>query len=107
MNQELIPESGIAGRYISTSKDETGSLSGIGFQNVEHFNFAFCMMHDALAKDYELCHRCGGRPAVGRGDCLGEFAHQQKRHCKKHNQSPDEGKPLQDHIIARTKHACI
>ena len=49
MNQELIPESGIAGRYISTSKDETGSLSGIGFQNVEHFNFAFDIV-DEIAK---------------------------------------------------------
>lgn len=49
MNQELIPESGIAGRYISTSKDETGSLSGIGFHNAEHFNFAFDIV-DEIAK---------------------------------------------------------
>ena len=49
MNQELIPESGIAGRYISTSKDETGSLSGIDFHDAEHFNFAFDIV-DEIAK---------------------------------------------------------
>ena len=49
MNQELIPESGIAGRYISPSKDESGSLSGIGFHDAEHFNFAFDIV-DEIAK---------------------------------------------------------
>ena len=44
-------EPGIAGRYIYTSHDEDDRLTGIRFQNDEHFNFAFDIM-DELAKAY-------------------------------------------------------
>lgn len=37
----LQPETGIAGMFISTSKDEHGILNAIEFHNDEHFNFAY------------------------------------------------------------------
>ena len=40
-NSQLQPETGIAGKFISTSKDENGVLNGIAFHNDEHFNFAY------------------------------------------------------------------
>ena len=36
---------------------------------------------EAVGKDlaeYEICHRCGGRTALGRIDCLGELPDQQE-----------------------------
>lgn len=49
--EELMfqPEDGIAGKYISTAKDENGVLSGIEFHNDEHFNFAYDVV-DVLGK---------------------------------------------------------
>lgn len=42
MNQSnLQPETGIAGKFISTSKNEAGVLTAIQFHNDEHFNFAY------------------------------------------------------------------
>lgn len=42
MNQSnLQPETGIAGKFISTSKNEAGILTAIQFHNDEHFNFAY------------------------------------------------------------------
>lgn len=38
---QLQPESGVAGKFISTSKDENGVLNAIEFHNDEHFNFAY------------------------------------------------------------------
>ncbi len=35
------PEEGLAGKYVSTAKDENGILSGITFHDDEHFNFAY------------------------------------------------------------------
>ena len=50
MNEPVFTqEPGIAGRYIYTSHDENEMLTGIRFQNDEHFNFAFDIM-DELAK---------------------------------------------------------
>ncbi len=43
------PEEGIAGKYVSTTKDENGILSGITFHNDEHFNFAYDVV-DVLGK---------------------------------------------------------
>ncbi len=40
-NTIMTPEEGIAGKYISTAKDENGVLSAIEFHNDEHFNFAY------------------------------------------------------------------
>lgn len=40
-NSQLQPETGVAGKFISTSKDENGVLNGIAFHNDEHFNFAY------------------------------------------------------------------
>ena len=41
---ELIPEEGVAGKYISTALDENGVLQKIDFHNNEHFNFAYDVM---------------------------------------------------------------
>lgn len=42
MNQSnLQPETGIAGKFISTSKNEAGILTAVQFHNDEHFNFAY------------------------------------------------------------------
>ena len=49
MEQTYLPEPGIAGRYISTSHDENGSLTGIRFQNTDGFNFAYDIV-DRLAE---------------------------------------------------------
>lgn len=49
-NENLKPEEGLAGRYISTSFDETGVLNGIAFHNDEHFNFAYDVV-DVLGKE--------------------------------------------------------
>ncbi|MDE7367414.1 MAG: AMP-binding protein [Lachnospiraceae bacterium] len=50
MNQSnLQPETGIAGKFISTSKDEAGVLNAIQFHNDEHFNFAYDVV-DVLGK---------------------------------------------------------
>lgn len=43
------PEEGLAGKYVSTAKDENGILSGIQFHNAEHFNFAYDVV-DVLGK---------------------------------------------------------
>lgn len=43
------PEEGLAGKYVSTVKDENGILSGIQFHNDEHFNFAYDVV-DVLGK---------------------------------------------------------
>lgn len=43
------PEEGLAGKYVSTAKDENGILSGIQFHNDEHFNFAYDVV-DVLGK---------------------------------------------------------
>lgn len=43
------PEEGLAGKYVSTAKDENGILSGITFHNDEHFNFAYDVV-DVLGK---------------------------------------------------------
>lgn len=40
-NENLKPEEGLAGRYVSTSFDEKGVLNGITFHDDEHFNFAY------------------------------------------------------------------
>lgn len=45
----LQPETGIAGQFISTAKDENGVLSAIEFHNDEHFNFAYDVV-DELGK---------------------------------------------------------
>lgn len=37
----MSPEDGLAGKYVSTLKDEDGILKEISFHNDEHFNFAF------------------------------------------------------------------
>ena len=39
--KQLIPEEGIAGRFISCTKDEKGVLQKIDFHDIESFNFAF------------------------------------------------------------------
>ena len=50
MNQSnLQPETGIAGKFISTSKDEAGVLNAIQCHNDEHFNFAYDVV-DVLGK---------------------------------------------------------
>lgn len=42
MNQSILqPETGIAGKFISTSKNDQGILDAIEFHNDEHFNFAY------------------------------------------------------------------
>lgn len=42
MNEGILqPETGIAGSFISTAKDEHGCLTAIQFHNDEHFNFAY------------------------------------------------------------------
>lgn len=42
MNQlNFQPESGLAGKFISTTKNEDGVLDAIQFHNDEHFNFAY------------------------------------------------------------------
>ncbi|SCW27533.1 acetyl-CoA synthetase [Eubacterium ruminantium] len=46
---ELIPEEGVAGKYISTALDENGVLQKIDFHNNEHFNFAYDVV-DVLGK---------------------------------------------------------
>lgn len=48
-NSNLQPESGIAGKFISTAKDEHGVLSAIEFHNDELFNFAYDVV-DVLGK---------------------------------------------------------
>ena len=48
-HSNLQPESGIAGKFISTAKDENGVLSAIEFHNDEHFNFAYDVV-DVLGK---------------------------------------------------------
>lgn len=48
-HSNLQPESGIAGKFISTAKDENGVLSAIEFLNDEHFNFAYDVV-DVLGK---------------------------------------------------------
>lgn len=45
----LQPETGIAGKFISTAKDENGVLNAIEFHNDEHFNFAYDVV-DVLGK---------------------------------------------------------
>lgn len=45
----LQPEAGIAGMFISTSKDENGVLNAIEFHNDERFNFAYDVV-DVLGK---------------------------------------------------------
>lgn len=45
----LQPECGIAGKFISTAKDENGILSAIEFHNDTHFNFAYDVV-DVLGK---------------------------------------------------------
>lgn len=45
----LQPEHGIAGKFISTAKDENGILSAIEFHNDTHFNFAYDVV-DVLGK---------------------------------------------------------
>lgn len=45
----LQPESGIAGKFISTAKDENGILNAIEFHNDAHFNFAYDVV-DVLGK---------------------------------------------------------
>lgn len=49
--EELVfqPESGLAGKYVLTAKDENGVLKDIKFQNDEHFNFAYDVV-DVLGK---------------------------------------------------------
>jgi acetyl-CoA synthetase len=49
MTSELIPEQGIAGKFVRASKDENGVLDKIEFTNSEDFNFAYDIM-DALAE---------------------------------------------------------
>lgn len=39
--KNLLPEEGLAGKFISCSKDEHGVLNAIEFNNTEHFNFAY------------------------------------------------------------------
>ena len=51
MEQIFMPETGIAGRYISTSKDPDGRLTGIRFHDTEKFNFAYDIV-DRLAAEY-------------------------------------------------------
>lgn len=48
-HSNLQPESGIAGKFIFTAKDENGVLSAIEFHNDEHFNFAYDVV-DVLGK---------------------------------------------------------
>lgn len=43
------PETGLAGKYVLTAKDENGLLQDIKFQNDEHFNFAYDVV-DVLGK---------------------------------------------------------
>lgn len=45
----LQPEAGIAGMFISTSKDENGVLNAIEFHNDDRFNFAYDVV-DVLGK---------------------------------------------------------
>lgn len=45
----LQPECGIAGKFISTAKDENGILNAIEFHNDTHFNFAYDVV-DVLGK---------------------------------------------------------
>ncbi len=45
----LQPECGIAGKFISTAKDENGILRAIEFHNDTHFNFAYDVV-DVLGK---------------------------------------------------------
>lgn len=46
----LQPEAGIAGMFISTSKDENGVLNAIEFHNDDRFNFAYDVV-DVLGKN--------------------------------------------------------
>ena len=50
MNKNLVPEIGIAGKFISTSKNDNGILNGIDFHNHEKFNFAYDIV-DVLGKE--------------------------------------------------------
>ncbi|MCH5150036.1 MAG: AMP-binding protein [Spirochaetales bacterium] len=45
-----MPEDGIAGKFISTCKDENGILNAIEFHNHENFNFAYDIV-DVLGKE--------------------------------------------------------
>ncbi len=49
MINSFIPEPGVAGRFIETSRDENGVLSDIRFHDTEHFNFAYDIV-DELGK---------------------------------------------------------
>ena len=49
MDLEWKEEEGIAGKYVSTIRDENGSLKDIKFTNIDSFNFAFDVV-DVLAK---------------------------------------------------------
>lgn len=50
MEKRLMPEDCIAGKFISTSKDENGILNAIEFHNHETFNFAYDIV-DVLGKE--------------------------------------------------------
>lgn len=50
MEKKLMPEVGIAGKFISTGKDENGILDAIEFHNHEKFNFAYDIV-DVLGKE--------------------------------------------------------
>ena len=50
MDKNLVPEIGIAGKFISTSKNDDGILNGIDFHNHEKFNFAYDIV-DVLGKE--------------------------------------------------------
>ena len=50
MDKNLVPEVGIAGKFISTSKNDDGILNGIDFHNHEKFNFAYDIV-DVLGKE--------------------------------------------------------
>lgn len=49
-NENLKPEEGLAGRYVSTSFDDKGVLNGILFHNDERFNFAYDVV-DVLGQE--------------------------------------------------------
>ncbi len=50
MKHDSMPEPGIAGRYISTSADDTGCITGIDFHDTDHFNFAFDIVDEIARK---------------------------------------------------------
>lgn len=50
MEKEFVAEAGIAGRFISTSKDDNGVINGIEFHNQEKFNFAYDIV-DVLGRE--------------------------------------------------------